>query len=52
VTGKSLAHRVPCESGRVTTERSAVVTRPESETKCQMSGNYFAPYLRALWITV
>jgi len=52
VTGNRLAHRLPCESGRVTTLRvSAVVTRPESDTKYQMSGNFFALYLRARWIT-
>ena len=41
VTGISLAHRLPCTSGRVTTQRSAVVTRPHSVPKCEWCGKIF-----------
>ncbi len=40
VTGISLAHRLPCTSGRVTTQRSAVVTRPYSGPKCAACRNF------------
>ena len=41
VTGQCLAHRLPSASGRVTTQRSAVVTRPHSGLKCEWHGNIF-----------
>jgi len=41
VTGYCLAHGLPRTSGRVTTQRSAVVTRPHSVPKCECCGKFF-----------
>ena len=41
VTGQRLAHALRRSSGRVTTQRSAVVTRPHSVPKCEWRGKFF-----------
>jgi len=41
VTGQRLAHALRRSSGRVTTQRSAVVTRPHSVSKCEWCGKFF-----------
>ena len=41
VTGQRLAHALRCLSGRVTTQRSAVVTGPHSVPKCEWRGEFF-----------
>lgn len=51
VAGISLAHRLPCTSGRVTTQRSAVVTRPHSIAKCEWRGRFFCTRQNARGIT-
>jgi len=52
VTGQCLAHRLPGASGRVTTQRSAVVTRPQSGPKCVRCENIFETRSNATGIMV
>ncbi len=52
VTGYCLAHGMLRAIGRVTTERSVVVTRPQSEPKCEWCGNIFDLCSNASGITV
>lgn len=51
VTGYRLAHALRRPSGRVTTQRSAVVTRPHSVPKCECCGKFFETRSNARRIT-
>ena len=52
VTGQCLAHRLPRASGRVTTQRSAVVTRTQSGAKCEGRGTILMTGANAAGIMV
>ena len=51
VTGISLARGLPCTNGRVTTQRSAVVTRPQPVRKCEWCGKFIITRSNASRIT-
>jgi len=51
VTGYHLARGLPCPGSRVTTQRSAVVTRPQSGGKCECNRDIFEARPNASEIT-